>query len=117
MTAAGVARVVLLHGAWHRGACWDPVVAGLERAGVTVAAPDLPSDTPGAGHADLVAPVLAATGTDTGPVVLVGHSWGALVATTAAASTRRGSGRPSWSRRSSPSPAGPTSTGCARSGT
>lgn len=78
---AGAAGVVLVHGAWHRGSSWAPVVTELERAGVAVAAPDLPSDSPGAGHSELVAPVLAAA---EGPVVLAGHSLGGLVAAAAA---------------------------------
>lgn len=77
----GSAGVVLVHGAWHRGSSWAPVVTELERAGVPVAAPDLPSDGPGAGHAELVDPVLAAA---EGPVVLAGHSLGGLVAAVAA---------------------------------
>ncbi|MBP2366164.1 alpha/beta fold hydrolase [Pseudonocardia parietis] len=77
----GSAGVVLVHGAWHRGSSWAPVVTELERAGVPVAAPDLPSDGPEAGHAELVDPVLAAA---EGPVVLAGHSLGGLVAAVAA---------------------------------
>lgn len=33
---------VLVHGAWHGGACWDRVKAALEAAGHAVLAPDLP---------------------------------------------------------------------------
>ncbi|ANY05694.1 esterase/lipase family protein [Pseudonocardia sp. HH130630-07] len=86
MTPGEPARVVLVHGAWHRGACWAPVAAELERSGAAVAAPDLPSDTPRAGHREYVDAVLAAIGpgTDGPPVVLVAHSLGGLVATVAA---------------------------------
>nr|WP_255426769.1 alpha/beta hydrolase [Pseudonocardia sp. C8] len=69
----------MVHGAWHRGSSWAPVVAQLERTGMPASAPDLPADTPGTGHEDLMAPVLAAAGAD-GPVVLAGHSLGGLVA-------------------------------------
>lgn len=78
------ARVVLVHGAWHRGESWEPVRAGLAAGGVDAVAPDLPSDVPGAGHDAAVAAVLTAAGA-AGPVVLAGHSLGGLVATAAAA--------------------------------
>ncbi|WP_224389811.1 alpha/beta fold hydrolase [Pseudonocardia sp. ICBG1293] len=101
---AGPARVVLVHGAWHRGVSWAPVREVLAARGVEAVAPDLPSDVAGVGHAELVAAVLAATRHDpegiparpgtattgTGdrdggpPVVLVGHSLGGLVAAAAA---------------------------------
>lgn len=80
----GTARVVLVHGAWHRGSSWAPVTAALQRSGVPVSAPDLPSGS--GGYEDQVAAVLAATGADPAePVVLVGHSLGGLAATVAAA--------------------------------
>lgn len=81
MSGTGAARVVLVHGAWHRGSSWEPVSAELERAGIPAVAPDLPAGRPGAGHAELVAPVLDAA---EGTVVLVGHSLGGLVAAAAA---------------------------------
>ncbi|GAA1403599.1 hypothetical protein GCM10009613_64980 [Pseudonocardia kongjuensis] len=99
----GTARVVLMHGAWHRGSSWAPVTAALERSGVPVSAPDLPADS--GGYEDQVAAVLAAAGAGAAarpgpaggpdaaagsdpagePVVLVGHSLGGLAATVAAA--------------------------------
>lgn len=80
---AGPARVVLVHGAWHRGSSWGPVVTELERRGIPAVAPDLPIDQPGAGYDALVGPVLDAAG-GAGPVVLAGHSLGGLVAPVAA---------------------------------
>ncbi|MFP5070673.1 alpha/beta fold hydrolase [Pseudonocardia nantongensis] len=80
---AAPARVVLVHGAWHRGSSWGPVVTELERRGVPAVAPDLPVDRPGAGYDALLGPVLDAAG-GAGPVVLVGHSLGGLVAPVAA---------------------------------
>ncbi|MEK6465837.1 alpha/beta hydrolase [Pseudonocardia alni] len=89
----GPARVVLVHGAWHRGVSWAPVAGALAARGVEAVTPDLPSDTPGVGHAELVDAVLAGAGDGPGgpgprgdgpPVVLVGHSLGGLVATAAA---------------------------------
>jgi pimeloyl-ACP methyl ester carboxylesterase len=75
--------VVLVHGAWHGGWCWERVVPLLEAQGLAVAAVDLPGhgDDPGAltdlhGDAQRVREVLDA---GTGPVVLVGHSYGGAV--------------------------------------
>lgn len=69
---------VLVHGAWHRGACWNPVVAELDGRGVASVAVDLPADRADAG-VDVYASHLTAAleGVD-GPVVLVGHSLGGL---------------------------------------
>ncbi|BBG04228.1 MULTISPECIES: lipase family alpha/beta hydrolase [Pseudonocardia] len=56
----GTARVVLVHGAWHRGSSWAAVTGALERSGVPVSAPDLPSES--GGYEDQVAAVLAVAG-------------------------------------------------------
>jgi pimeloyl-ACP methyl ester carboxylesterase len=37
---------VLVHGAWHAGWCWDPIVPALEAAGHSVEAVDLPFTGP-----------------------------------------------------------------------
>lgn len=76
--APGPTRFVLVHGAWHRGSCWAPVVADLTRRGFRVEAPDLPSAEPGLGAQDYADTVLAALGPGREPVVLVGHSLGGL---------------------------------------
>ncbi len=76
---AGVAGVVLVHGAWHDGSCWAPLVAELAALGVPARAVDLPADRPGTGTADLVAAVRDAVDRVGGRVVLVGHSLGGLV--------------------------------------
>jgi pimeloyl-ACP methyl ester carboxylesterase len=71
-------RFGLVHGAWHGGWCWAPVVAELERIGHRAVAPDLPCDDPAAdlnAYADAVADALAG---EDGPVVVVGHSLGGL---------------------------------------
>ncbi|MBW0093908.1 alpha/beta hydrolase [Pseudonocardia sp. KRD-184] len=77
------ARVVLVHGAWHDGSCWAPVVDLLAAQDHDVVAVDLPSDRPGATTDDYVDAVLAAVG-DRGRVVLVGHSLGGLTVPVAA---------------------------------
>jgi thioesterase domain-containing protein len=80
------AGVVLVHGAWHDGSCWAPVVEALGAIGLPALAVDLPSDRPGADTAACVSVVVAAAREVGGgaPVVLVGHSLGGLVAPVAA---------------------------------
>ncbi|MFE3953585.1 alpha/beta fold hydrolase [Nocardia sp. NPDC059091] len=90
-TSAGVSRVadwqgdkptiVLVHGAWADAAGWTPVVAELQKAGFPVKAPPNPlrgldSD------AAYISDVLRQT---TGPIILVGHSYGGAVITNAVA--------------------------------
>ena len=90
-TGAGQPGIVLVHGAWHGGWCWDRVTPLLQKAGYRVAAPTLPGmaerktemslaidlDT----HIDSVVDVCLAL---PGPVVLIGHSYGGFVITGAA---------------------------------
>lgn len=76
----GVSRgtaVVLVHGAWHDGSCWAPVVAASALAGRDVRVVDLPADLPAAGAAACVDAVLDVVG-DHPRVLLVGHSLGGL---------------------------------------
>jgi pimeloyl-ACP methyl ester carboxylesterase len=79
--------VVLVHGAWHGGWCWDRVVPLLRDAGVETVALDLPGRGGDPGpevdlHADSAAlrHRLDAIG---GGVLLVGHSYGGAVITEA----------------------------------
>ena len=71
-----MSRFVLVHGAWHDGSCWAPLVDELVRRGHTAVAVDLPSDQPGLGALDYAEVVERAVGTE--PSVLVGHSLGGL---------------------------------------
>ena len=71
--------VVLVHGAWHGAWCWDKVVAGLDAAGVPVAAVDLPLTS----FDDDMSATRAAIDEVGGPVVLCGHSYGGAVITQA----------------------------------
>lgn len=68
----------LVHGAWHRGTCWDPLAARLRDAGHTVVTPDLPAEDPAATLEDGAATVLDALGDAGDDVVVVGHSLGGL---------------------------------------
>jgi pimeloyl-ACP methyl ester carboxylesterase len=72
--------IVLVHGAWASTASWDGVIERLEAEGYTVYAP--PNPLRGLqGDAETIADFLK---TISGPVVLVGHSYGGAVITNAA---------------------------------
>jgi len=73
--------IVLVHGAWADGSSWNPVATALQDHGLTVLVP--PNPLRGvAGDAAYIASYLAQR--TTGPVVLVGHSYGGFVITNAA---------------------------------
>jgi pimeloyl-ACP methyl ester carboxylesterase len=75
--------IVLVHGAWADGSSWNAVTSDLQRRGFTVLVP--PNLLRGvAGDAAYIASFLA--GRTSGPVVLVGHSYGGFVITNAATS-------------------------------
>ena len=81
------ATVVLVHGAWHGAWCWDAVTPLLAARDVSCVALDLPGHgadlrplTDLHGHGDAVR---AALDTISGPVVLVGHSYGGAAITDA----------------------------------
>src|SRR5262245_34347670 len=72
--------VVLVHGAWADGSSWNKVTAKLQHDGYTVAVP--PNNLTGVTtDADSLRAFL---GTISGPIVLVGHSYGGMVTTNAA---------------------------------
>ena len=89
-TATAPATVVLVHGAWHGPWCFDRVVEGLEARGVPVVAVDRrrPSGPNGelrgvVDSAENERIVRAALDEIEGPIVLLGHSFGGTVITTA----------------------------------
>ncbi|MGC5221707.1 alpha/beta fold hydrolase [Micromonospora sp. DT81.3] len=74
--------IVLVHGAWADASSWDAVTRSLQSQGYTVLAP--PNELRGLqSDAAYVASFLAQR--TTGPVVLVGHSYGGAVITNAGA--------------------------------
>ncbi|HEU4425517.1 MAG TPA: alpha/beta hydrolase [Pilimelia sp.] len=75
--------IVLVHGAWADASSWAPVTRRLQADGYTVLAPPNPLRGLASDAASLAAFVQQRT---TGPVVLVGHSYGGAVITNAARS-------------------------------
>jgi pimeloyl-ACP methyl ester carboxylesterase len=72
-------NVVLVHGAWADGSSWSKIIPLLTAKGLNVTAVQLPLTS----LADDVATVKRALALETGPVVLVGHSYGGAVITEA----------------------------------
>ncbi len=84
-----MASIVLIHGAFHGGWCWDHLVPHLEAKGHTVAAPDMPSNgsdpmpAEEVGLDDYVARVGEVLSGFDEKVLLVGHSLGGATITQA----------------------------------
>jgi pimeloyl-ACP methyl ester carboxylesterase len=72
--------VVLVHGAWADSSSWSAVVRNLQRDGYTVTVPPNPLR----GLSSDAAYLAAYLNTISGPIVLVGHSYGGAVITNAA---------------------------------
>src|SRR6185503_4095729 len=73
--------IVLVHGAFEDGSAWGRVVADLQNEHYNVIAAQLPLSS----LANDVQATRRVVEAQTGPVVLVGHSWGGAVITDAAA--------------------------------
>ncbi|WP_431103728.1 alpha/beta fold hydrolase [Roseateles noduli] len=76
-TPVGKTTVVVVHGAFDNGASWNGVISKLQAEGIDVVAVNNPLTS----LADDVAATRRALDAQTGPVVLVGHSWGGMVIT------------------------------------
>ena len=70
-------NIVLVHGAWADGSCWDAVVRDLQGKGYKVTAPQFPETSTEADVARL-RQVLAR---QDGPTVVAGHSYGGQIIT------------------------------------
>ncbi len=71
------ANLVLVHGAWADGSCWSKVILALEEKGYTVTAAQIPLTSL---EAD-VEVTRRLIDQQSGPTVLVGHSYGGAVIT------------------------------------
>jgi pimeloyl-ACP methyl ester carboxylesterase len=77
--AHSVNNIVLVHGAFADGSSWNPVIRILQDHGYNATAVQIPLTS----LADDVAATKRALARQTGPVILVGHSWGGVVITEA----------------------------------
>jgi pimeloyl-ACP methyl ester carboxylesterase len=69
--------VVLVHGAWADGSCWSAVIESLQTDGYHVVAPQFPETS----LKDDVARLRQVLRRQTGPIVVVGHSYGGQIMT------------------------------------
>jgi pimeloyl-ACP methyl ester carboxylesterase len=76
---------LLVHGAWHGGWAFDRLVRVLEDAGHTARTVDLPSSGSTADLAADAEVVRAALAEQSGPTVVLGHSYGGIVISEGAA--------------------------------
>ena len=83
-TRAQKPSIVLIHGAFSDGSAWNKVIPILERDGYTVTAVQIPLSS----LSDDVTATKRVLDAQTGPVVLVGHSWGGAVISVAAAGNK-----------------------------
>ncbi|MGV7243651.1 alpha/beta hydrolase [Caballeronia sp. M23-90] len=78
-SASTNATVVLVHGAWADGSSWSSIISILQKRGLKVVAVQLPRTS----LTDDAAVVTQAVDAQSGPVILVGHSYGGAVITQA----------------------------------
>ena len=70
-------NIVLVHGAWADGSSWSAVVERLQAGGYAVTAPQFPETS----LADDVARLRQVLNRQTGPTIVVGHSYGGQIMT------------------------------------
>jgi pimeloyl-ACP methyl ester carboxylesterase len=70
-------NIVLVHGAWADGSCWRAVIQSLQAKGYSVTAPQFPETS----LADDVARLRQVLARQSGPTILVGHSYGGQIMT------------------------------------
>lgn len=74
-TGAAVRNIVLVHGAWADGSSWSGVIQILQKAGYNATAVQNPLTS----LADDVARTREVLAAQTGPTIVVGHSYGGVV--------------------------------------
>jgi pimeloyl-ACP methyl ester carboxylesterase len=70
-------NIVLVHGAWADGSCWDAVIESLQTKGHKVTAPQFPETS----TEDDVARLRQVLARQDGPTVIAGHSYGGQIMT------------------------------------
>src|SRR5271156_5954436 len=70
-------NIVLVHGAWADGSCWDAVIEPLQADGFKVTAPQFPLSSVG----DDVARLRQVLALQDGPTIVAGHSYGGQIIT------------------------------------
>jgi pimeloyl-ACP methyl ester carboxylesterase len=70
-------HIVLVHGAWADGSCWSSVISRLHERGYGVTAPQFPESSLAAD----VARLRQVLNRQSGPTVVVGHSYGGQIIT------------------------------------
>jgi pimeloyl-ACP methyl ester carboxylesterase len=70
-------NIVLVHGAWADGSCWNGVIERLQTDGYTVTAPQFPESSLAAD----VARLRQVLHRQSGPTIVVGHSYGGQIMT------------------------------------
>jgi pimeloyl-ACP methyl ester carboxylesterase len=69
--------IVLVHGAWADGSCWSAVIEQLQSDGYNVTAPQFPETS----LADDVKRLRGVLARQSGPAIVVGHSYGGQIMT------------------------------------
>jgi len=77
LPAQPVKNIVLVHGAFADGSSWAKVIKILQAKGYNVTAVQIPLTS----FADDIAATKRVLAAQTGPVILVGHSWGGVIIT------------------------------------
>jgi pimeloyl-ACP methyl ester carboxylesterase len=70
-------NVVLVHGAWADGSCWDTVIEDLQGKGYKVTAPQFPESS----TEDDLARLRQVLARQDGPTIVAGHSYGGQIIT------------------------------------
>ncbi|MEP9365316.1 alpha/beta hydrolase [Nocardioides sp. CN2-186] len=70
-------HIVLVHGAWADGSCWSAVISQLHERGYSVTAPQFPETSLAAD----VARLRQVLNRQSGPTIVVGHSYGGQIIT------------------------------------